>query len=328
MSKESKVEEKMSAAYALLDQEDAEGALAIGIELEGMRHSSGFEIQALARARMGDLPAAIETLERGVEKAPRVWSLWQLLGNNYSEEERYEDAIRSYERALVCPAVQTRSVHYNLATALSRQERTEAALAHLDLAHLDDGDNDPKLERLVSSLRINLLARVGRVDESLRDARKLITKARVEGTLDDSMAPVLGAYASALWTGLGDRDAAEEAAWEAIGLVKDQQSAMWTLRDMSPKASSTGSFYRVLLTGTWWEPIEEGGDPPGFYTNSWAIADSPEEAFALVSRFEPPEIRSALRMAECEALDPRPGEPKGVYSTSGYIFFSETDSDD
>ena len=328
MSRESEVEEKMSAAFALLEQEDAEGALAIGVELEGMRHSSGFEIQALARARMGDLPAAIETLERGVEKAPSVWLLWQLLGNNYSELDRNEDAVRAYERALECPEVQTRSVHYNLAIALSGQGRTEAALSHLDLAHLDDGDTDRQLELLVSSLRINLLAQVGRVEESLQDARKLITKARIEGALDDSMAPVLGAYASALWIGLGDRDAAEEAAWAAIALDKDQQAAMWTLRDMSPKASSAGSFYRVLLTGTWYEPLEEGGDLPGFYTSSWAIADSPEEAFALVSRFEPPEIRSALRMEEWEAIDPRPGEPKGVYSTSGYSFFSETDPDD
>jgi hypothetical protein len=29
-------------------------------------------------------------LERGVEKAPDVWLLWQLLGNNYSDEERFD----------------------------------------------------------------------------------------------------------------------------------------------------------------------------------------------------------------------------------------------
>jgi tetratricopeptide (TPR) repeat protein len=327
VSKESEVDRRFTEALRLLEDGDAEGALAIGIELEAMRHSSGFEVQALARSSMDDVSAAIETLERGVENAPSAWPLWQLLGNSYSGEQRYEDAIRSYRRALECPQVDTLSVHYNLATILARQGRYADALSHLDLAHLGD-ENDPKLSLLVASSRIDALARIGRLDEALREARRIITKARLENALDDLIAPVFGSYASALWIGLGDRAAAQEAAWEAIGLDKTESGAMWTLRELNSEASSEGSLYRVMIAGTWHEPLEEGGEMPGFFTTSWAIADSPEEAFAMVSRFEPIEVRDSLQIEECEALERRPGEPKGVYSTSGYSSFIETDPDE
>lgn len=312
-------ESKMNAAFDLLNQGDAEGALALGRELEGLRHSSGFEIQALAHANLGNVAYAIEVLQRGVEKAPAVWLLWQLLGNNYSNEERYDEAVQAYERALDCPHVDTLSVHYNVATVLSRQDRPVEALSHLELAHV--GAADQKLVLLVASQRIALLAQIGRHEEALREGRRLITKGRVEGTLDELTAPVLGEYASALWTGPRDREGALEAAWEAIQLDKNDRAAMWVLRELNTQASSEGCFYRLLLVGQWHESLDEDDEPPGFFTTYEVVADSPDEALEVARLFEPDAVRDTLKIEESEAVEARPGEPKGVYSASGYSFF-------
>ncbi len=82
----------------------------------------------------------------------------------------------------------TLSVHYNVATALTRQDRPEEALSHLNLGHYADR----RLVLLVASQRIGLLARLGRRDEALREGRILLTRERIEGTQDELLAPVLG----------------------------------------------------------------------------------------------------------------------------------------
>jgi tetratricopeptide (TPR) repeat protein len=319
------VDRKMNAAFDLLNEGDAKGALALGRELEEQRHSSGFEIQALALAELENVPEAIAVLERGVEKAPGVWLLWQLLGNNRSDEGCYEEAVAAYKRALECPHVDTLSVHYNIATVLTRQEKPAEALAHLDLAHVGSDDADRRLVLLVANQRIALLAQLDRHEDALREGRKLITRERVEGTLDELTAPVLGEYASALWTGMRDREGAQEAAWKAIQIEKHDRTAMWVLRELNTKASSDGCLYRLLLVGRWHQVLDEGDEHPGFFTTYKVVADSVDEALEFARSFEPADVRDSLKIDESEVIEARPGEPKGVYSTSGYSFFPGRD---
>ncbi|MCP5059270.1 MAG: hypothetical protein GY937_21405 [bacterium] len=315
------IEERMNAAYELLEQGDADSALALGRELEELRHSSAFEIQALAHADLGDVGAAIDVLERGVDRVPGVWMLWQLLGNNYSDVGRAADALESFERALSCPNVDTPSLHYNIALALSRQERSEEALSHLDLGHVGSEDASWELVCRVTSLRIGLLRQLERYREALSEGRRLITEARAEGTIDEHLAPVLGEYASALWLAERDRTAAEEAAWQAIELDKHEQSAMWVLRELTDRASERGCLYQLLLMGRWHESLGDDEELPGFFTTYEVVADSADEAIEYARPFEPVSVRHELKIEESEVVEPRPGEPKGVYSVSAYQFF-------
>ena len=254
-------------------------------------------------------------------KVPSVWLLWQLLGNNFSDKGRYGDAVEAYERALDCPGVETLSVHYNIATVLTRQERLEDALSHLDLGHVTTDDANRKLSLLVASQRINVLTRLGRHEEALTEGQTLITREHAEGTEDELLAPVLGEYASALLSGAGNREGAEDAAWHAIRLDKFDHSAMWVLRELNARASADGSLYRLMLVGRWYQPLDDDPELPGFFTTYEVVADSSDEALELTRRFEPPGVQQTVRAEESEVLEARPNEPKGVYSASGYNFF-------
>jgi tetratricopeptide (TPR) repeat protein len=76
--------------------------LRIGYRLTGLNHSSGYEILALAYAGLKMPNKAISTLEEGVRLAPSVWLLWELLGNQYSDQGGYRDAQRCYSESVAC----------------------------------------------------------------------------------------------------------------------------------------------------------------------------------------------------------------------------------
>ena len=71
----------MDRGFELVNNGEYEDALDVGMQLKSMRHTSAFEIIALAHAGLDDLEQAIEILEEGVTQGPTVWLLWQLLGN-------------------------------------------------------------------------------------------------------------------------------------------------------------------------------------------------------------------------------------------------------
>ncbi|MCI0421586.1 MAG: hypothetical protein L0312_20565, partial [Acidobacteria bacterium] len=75
------VERLMNEGFAALENCSVKRAIKIGQRLKKMRHSSAFEILALAHDLDDDPNKAIEVLEEGVCKAPTAWRLWQLLGN-------------------------------------------------------------------------------------------------------------------------------------------------------------------------------------------------------------------------------------------------------
>jgi len=313
-------EQKADRAFDLLRDGELEQALGLGRELATAHHVAGYEIQALAQQALGRSKAAIQVLERGLRRCTSAWPLWQLLGNLYSESELYDEAIAAYERALGCADVDTLCVHFNLAMAMARQDRLEAALSHLELAHIRVGPDHRQLRLLGASQRIAVLARLGRHAEAVREGQRIVARARIEGTLDEHVAPVLAELAHALWTGAGDREAAERTAWEAIGLDKTAQAAICVIRELNGRASPAAAVYRVLLAGHWPEaPFED--EPSGFYTEYDVIADSPEEALEFARPFEPEPVRTSLRVEDWERLEACPDEPKGVCMASGYRFF-------
>src|SRR5947208_661551 len=100
MSAPQPVEALMQKGFSLLDAHRYKEGLEVGRKLNRMQHSSSFEIMALAYLRLGQLAKAIAILEKGVAKAGRVWLLWELLGNCYSDDGRYADAEKAYQEAL------------------------------------------------------------------------------------------------------------------------------------------------------------------------------------------------------------------------------------
>ncbi len=131
-----RAEKLLERGRALLGGGEIDEALRVAERLRGMRYSGGFELTALAYAAQGRLEEAVRVLEEGVEKAPRAWLNWQLLGSYRSDLGRFAAAEAAYERALTCPDVEPSSVRLNQAILAYRQGDPRKALGFAGL--IDD----------------------------------------------------------------------------------------------------------------------------------------------------------------------------------------------
>jgi tetratricopeptide (TPR) repeat protein len=152
----------MDRGFDLLDRNNPQEALKIGLQLERERYSGGFELQALALAALRRHREAIAVLERGVETVPDIWLLWQLLGNYRSDAGDYDGAIAAYEQ--IDPEdCDVASLAYNHANALARAERWADAEARLAAAIGGEAlaEAEPRLALYIVNLQEDLLRRKG-----------------------------------------------------------------------------------------------------------------------------------------------------------------------
>ncbi len=297
----------------LIGQGLYDDAVKVGKKLLKQRHSSAFEVLALAYAGQGKMKKAIKTLETGVEKAPTVWTLWQLLGNYRSEIEMYDQAHEAYANALACPEVWASSVHLNIAIALARQERDKEANSHLDLV------DDPQMRPRADAQRMAILMKQNRYHDAL-----VIGSDCLEG-MDDSgetepYAGVAAALGEAFWHGHQNGEQAVACAEMACMFQPAQPSALWLIREIEGHLSPNARYFRLLIEGDWNEP-DEDGKALGFFISYDVVADDPAQALEYLRRFEPPEVRSSLCISEYEDIEARPDEPTGVYTYQAHNLF-------
>jgi hypothetical protein len=94
----------------------------------------GFSLAALAQlsVQTGDLPAAIDYLNRATEAAPSAWRFQQRLAEAYLRHAEYEQAQKHAERALELGKERASEAQLTLARALAQQHQTQRALKALD----------------------------------------------------------------------------------------------------------------------------------------------------------------------------------------------------
>lgn len=307
------VDDLMARGFDLIEDQDFEGAVEVGEQLQDMRHSSGFEILALAHAGLGNLERAVEILEDGTVQVPKLWVLWQLLGNSRSELGRYAEAHEAYREALECPDVDNSSVHLNVSIALSRQERFDEALMALNLV------GDDELLPRAESQRLDIYNIQGKYEDVIERGERLLASLSAEAD-DEVRSAVLAHVGQAYWKGRNDREQALKLAWEALGHSYGVKGALWLIRAVEAQVSSKAQYYRLLVEGDWHECDEDGGGL-GFFATYDVVADDVAEAIMFVRRFEPDAVGDSLVVSKFEALEDRPTEPKGVYSYTGHNLF-------
>jgi tetratricopeptide (TPR) repeat protein len=315
------VEELMEEGLRALEQSDLRKAARIGRKLIGKRHSAGFELSAKAEWELENREKAVKVLEEGVEAAPGVGSLWELLGCFLSDLERYEASHAAFERALET-SPEPAGVHYNIALLLGREGKWGEALEVLETA---GPGGDPALSIEWELARITALNHLERHEEAGAEATAVLESLGDEddgGSRDEQRAGFLAERAVARWFADRDRDGATADALEALRLHRGCDKALWALREIEGVPSPAARYFRILATGRWHEPIEEGKAAPSFYTTYEVVADSPEEALDLARRLEPPEVRARIEIEEVEDLEARPEDPKGVYRLTGRAFWS------
>jgi tetratricopeptide (TPR) repeat protein len=229
--------------FELVEEGKCDEAIAVADELEVLRYTAGFEIRALSLAKLGRKEEAVETLESGVEKAPTLWLLWQLLGNYRSDLGRFDEAQEAYARALGCPGADVSSVHLNRAIALARQERNDEAWKELELV------TDPALQFRRECSRVGLLLDAKRLPEAVRLAQELLGRHRQEQEHSDVLGAVQADLAIALHRMGASRHRVMTETCRALELHKGCQSALWLLRELNYNVSKEASYYRLLLQG-------------------------------------------------------------------------------
>ena len=316
MSEES-VDILMARGFELIEEQDFEGAVEVGEQLQAVRHSSAFEILALAHTGLGNSDRALEVLEDGTEKAPEVWALWQLLGNARSEAGRYDKGHEAYRKALECPDVDESSVHLNVSIALACEERFYEALTAMGLI------DDDALKLQAESMRYGIYNSQKKYDEVIDGGEKML--ARLTADDDDEVRATVQAHVGeAYWKGRNDKEKALELAWTALGNCHALDEALWLIRALDGQVSREAKYYRLLVEGDWHEP-DEDGKALGFFITYDVVADDVAEAIMFVRPFEPEEVGESLKASECEVLEEHLTEPKGVYSYSGHSMFSRED---
>ncbi|HEX5221321.1 MAG TPA: tetratricopeptide repeat protein [Verrucomicrobiae bacterium] len=317
MDKLRRATDLMQKGFSLLDEYCYEEALKVGQKLKKLRHSSAFEILALAHLRSDRLSKAIAVLEEGVAKAGRIWVLWELLGNCYSDAGRYAKAEKAYQKALRLDNCDHEAVHLNRAIAFNRAAKYLEAKSALRFV------KSPRLNRRADSCRIRTALKLGNVRAARQLAARLsrIRPSCHEDYDRDSESEILLSCALAL---KGDPRAKTKAlrfAFRAVETRPDNAEALALIREISHRKIAPLFLFSLLIHGVWHSPVGKSTFPPGFLRTLEVAAATERFAFQYAKEFFPPEVRKSLSIEETKTLDSHKLTLGGVYFLSGYIFY-------
>jgi predicted Zn-dependent protease len=315
------MEDGFNAAYS----GSYDDAIKIGKKLIGLRHSSGFEILALGLQGNGENKKAIKVLEDGLKKVPKVFKLWQLLGNLYSDCKMYTKAYRAYENGLQCTDTDHNSIFLNYSIALNRDNNVLKALETLHKINIVNCDD---------SLKVSFWAIKLNIQNKMQDFKKCIADyILINGLVNNSNSEkLLNAkeyisslhyeYAYALHKTGSDKNDILKAIDKAISENKHNEEIKWLIREIRGAFSIESKHYSVNIEGIWLFEHDENGSAPGFLTHYDVVADDETEAIQYIKQFEPVEIRDTIKIQEFKIVKKLPNTHKGVYSTTGYIFYN------
>jgi tetratricopeptide (TPR) repeat protein len=314
----------MDEAWDCLGCLETDRALAIGEQLISMRYSGGFEIAALAYLQADREDAAIRVLERGVKEAPSIWILWQLLGNCYSDADRYEEAMHCFQQALDCEEVDPNSVHLNIAIALGRAGYYDRS--NVELSFVTSPETQPRKQ----AIRMGNYAAQERWTDILNEVPVLlkefenITDAETLSTMASDLSRIYSRWAEAYFEADDpDGDAAHLTARRALLFDHQNDIALRIIRQCDSKFHTReDSMYKVLIEGRWFEPFEGETIIQGFYATYWVLAPSPDAALEYAKRVEPDGVADSMRIEEWDTEPMESADDfQGVYIHSGYSFF-------
>ncbi len=329
MQNEAAANARYAEAKSALQRADFRAAEKLAKELTRMKYSGGFEILAEVYDAQDKPEKALSILEEGAKKAPGVWGLWLMLANRYSDRQMFGKAMDAYRRALSCQQVSIGTVLLNQALCLMKQSKFEEALLVLQELH----DEAWRIQRqvMVGSILVEL-RRFDHAKQILEETIKELESADtvISATLHEELLAAM-VYLALAACKSGAHATAVEKVLHAFELSKgqvfqQQTMALWILRESELGSQEDLHDLRLLISGVWHSAFEGHSSPSGFFRNLTVVARDPSDALTLASRLEPEEMRSSLRIHECESKGATAGMPRGVYFRSGYAFFEDGDS--
>ncbi|MBI5364944.1 MAG: hypothetical protein HZA53_17330 [Planctomycetes bacterium] len=336
LPKERRVERLWNRAMAELESYDFDAALKTAGELERLRFSGSFEVEARALAGLERGEEAVAAVERGLAKVPENGRLWEQLGIQCSDLGRFDRAHEAFAKARACAdAPELASIALNDALVWSRQG--EPARAESTLASAP-ATRDVELASRIEALRAKSTLELGRAKEALaRVDQWLASPAADDASIDSRTRALLLATRA---TALHATDIALELVYRAIdaALASDKSvpEAARLLRTLDGRRSAGARRWTLTLEGLWPAPSELVPRPRGietieaplaFFATYVVIADSSEDALELCRRFEPPHVGRSLRVESSTDLGAAPNELLGVERALGGYTFMRLRSD-
>jgi tetratricopeptide (TPR) repeat protein len=302
-----------------------EGAFAEALEIAGRletrQHTAAFDIAAQAHAGIGDLEAAVRTLERGVAAAPDCWLNWQLLGSYRSDLGDFVGAAEAYERAGACDGAWIGSIRLNQAILAGRRGDHAGAVRQLD------GLADADLELHAAEVRATALEALGRLDEAASLAEVCLERTR---DLEDAPAGLAGLAAALGRVRLarGEPSATvRRFVVEAVDRFAPHEDLFALVRDLDGRTDPDAVYLRLPIHAQ--REATALDEPRGYYLTYDVIAADTGQALTFVRDFEPPgDTRATLTVEEVERLEPRPGQPLGVCWRTGRAWYLPGEDDE
>ena len=175
-------------------------------------------MEAGAALAANDLPRAEPILRNRLKAVPHDVAAIRMLAEIAGRLGRYRDAENLLRRAVeLAPAFH--AARSNLATVLHRQNRTEEALAELDVLMAQDADNPTHF-----NLKAAALGRIGEYEEAAALYRAVLAQVPEQPKVWMSQGHVLKT--------LGQRDESIAAYREAIRIAPHLGEAWWSLANM------------------------------------------------------------------------------------------------
>lgn len=317
MDKLRRASDLMQKGFLLLDEHRYAEAMKVGQKLKRLRHSSAFEILALAYRRSDKLSKAIAVLEEGVAKAGRVWILWELLGNCYSDAAHFAKAEKAYQAALLRESSDQAVVHLNRAIAFNRAGKPAEAKSVLRLV------KSPRLLWWTEACRIRTALALGNTRLARRLALGLCRRRSsvFESCDRESKSEVFLACALALKGKAETHSKALRLAFRAVDAQPNNAQALAAIRDIIQRKVASPLLFRLLIRGVWGAPIDKSRVPPGFFRTVEVAAASQQAALRYARPFFPKRVRESLSVEETKAFRSTALSLEGVYFVSGYVFY-------
>ena len=304
-------------ARELVDNGIYEEALKIGRKLRKLRYSGAFEIEGLAYSGLDRNEDAVRVLREGLAIEPSVWLNWLLLGSCLSNLGKFEEALLAYDRAQACPYADRSVIELNRAIVASRRQDYATALRHLD----NIGGHESAGMRLTAiECRVTALHALGRDAESEDLGARTLNEWRDSNSDDGQrwvgeIAFVVGDIRRVRGEDR-DRLLGDAIAWWR---ATHHDTLLWLIRELQGRRSPDSQYFRLMLHGR----FSSEDAARGFFTTADVVADSVEEALALLLEIDPFETDAEVTIKEATAVEPRPNDTKGVYWQAGRVYYKK-----
>jgi tetratricopeptide (TPR) repeat protein len=313
------VDKLWDQAQALLAEGAYEEVLELATQMERHQYSGTFELAAQAYVGLGRRPEAIAVLERGLRLAPQAWLDWELLGNCYCDEARFNAAASAYEQALSCEDVRADSIRVNQAILAMRCGNAWEALRLVESIESQD------LQVHKASVQAQALLDTGRARDALELCQAFRTPEELTLAQKQHLAGLCVTQADAM-TALDVPIAAIDAHLrEALCTIPSSELLLTYYRQFRARSSERARLFCVVADFELDPKLRWALRAVGFLRSGQAIADSPEEAVSFFRELEDDILLALAEAPDVSELEEHAGPLKGVTVRSPRIYYQRRD---